>query len=170
MSKEITKNDESEDMEETVPPKNESFKKDSSKEGRAGAPPRVLKGHLPDPPREKRERTPAQIAAFERARASREANIKKKNEDSKRLAEYDAMLLKQKLVDKANKIKLKTMKKMEVIESISSEDDEVVIEKPPLSKGVPKGGQPAPEPKPEPKEEPKKVAAPSKKVMPYKFV
>ena len=156
MSEKITQNDESEEIEETVPKK------------------KILKGHLPDPPREKRERTPAQIAAFERARASREANIKKKNEDAKRLAEYDAMMLKQKLVEKANKIKLKTMKKVEVIESISSEEDEVVIEKPPLSKGrgsaparleegaASKGGQPAPEP------EPKKVAAPPKKAIPMK--
>jgi hypothetical protein len=151
MSEKITQSDESEEMEETVPKK------------------KILKGHLPDPPREKKERTPAQIAAFERARASREANIKKKNEDAKRLAEYDAMMLKQKLVEKANKIKLKTMKKIEVIESISSEEDEVVIEKPkakpkpelkpepPLSKGVPKEGQ-------------RGVPAPPKKVIPYKFV
>jgi hypothetical protein len=142
MSEKITQSDESEEIEETVKPK------------------KILKGHLPDPPREKRERTPAQIAAFERARASREANIKKKNEDAKRLAEYDTLMLKQKLVEKANKIKLKTMKKVEVIESISSEEDEVVIEKP--------KAKPKPEPKPEP--EPKKAAPPPKKVMPYKFV
>lgn len=151
MSEKITQSDESEEIE--VP----EVKK------------KILKGHLPDPPKEKKERTPAQIAAFERARASREANIKKKNEDAKRLAEYDAMLLKQKLVEKANKIKLKTMKKVEVIESISSEEDEVVIEKPPLSKGASKEGQRGvPAPKPEP--EPKKVVAPPKKVMPYKFI
>jgi hypothetical protein len=90
---------------------------------------KVLKGHLPDPPREKKERTAAQVAAFERARASRESNLKKREADAKRLAEYDAMILKQKLVEKANKIKLKTMRKVEAIESVSS-DDEVVIERP----------------------------------------
>jgi len=117
---------------------------------------KILKGLEPIPPREKKERTPAQIAAFEKARASRASSIKKKEEDAKRLAEYDAMLLKQKLKEKADKIKLKTMKKIETIESISSDEDEVVIEKP--------------KPKPKPVEQKPPPPAPPKKIMPYKFV
>jgi len=119
---------------------------------------KTLKGLEPPPPREKKERTPAQIAAFEKARESRALSIKKKNEDAKRLAEYDAMLVKQKLKEKADKIKLKTMKKIEVIESVSSDEDEVNIEKP------------KPKPKPEPKPEPPKPPPPTKKIIPYKFV
>jgi len=141
----ITKNDDSEDIEEPEVPKKSS---------------KVLKGNLPPPPKEKKERTPAQIAAFERARASREANIKKKNEDAKRLAEYDALIVKQKLMEKANKLKLKTMKKVEVIESVSSEEDEVIIEKPKAK----------PKPKEEPKTAPAPAPVPAKKVIPYKFV
>ena len=153
----VTRNDDSEDIEEPEVPK----KRGSAPARLEGEKPsKVLKGHLPDPPKEKKERTPAQIAAFERARASREANLKKKNEDAKRLAEYDALIVKQKLMEKANKLKLKTMKKVEVIDSISSEEDEVVIEKPKA--------------KPKPKEEPKSTTAttpvPAKKVIPYKFV
>lgn len=126
MADEIIENDDEETIEETPQPKK-----------------KILKGHLPVPPREKKERTPAQIAAFERARASREANIKKRDADSRRLAEYDAMMVKQKLVEKAQKIKLKTMKKIETIESISSDDeDEVIIERKPAHA----------KPKPQPRE------------------
>jgi len=117
---------------------------------------KTLKGLEPPPPKEKKERTPAQIAAFEKARASRASSIKKKEEDTKRLAEYDAMMVKQKLKEKADKIKLKTMKKIETIESISSDEDEVVIEKP------------KPKPKPEPTKPP--PPKPVAKIMPYKFV
>ena len=151
----VTRNDDSEDIEEPEVPKKPSLSKATPK-----GEPRVLKGHLPDPPKEKKERTPAQIAAFERARASREANLKKKNEDAKRLAEYDALIVKQKLMEKANKLKLKTMKKVEVIESVSSEEDEVVIEKPKAK----------PKPKEEPKTAPAPAPVPAKKVIPYKFV
>ena len=142
MADEITKNDDEETIETTEQPKK-----------------KILKGNLPVPPREKKERTPAQIAAFERARASRESNLKKREADAKRLAEYDAMLVKQKLVEKAQKIKLKTMKKIETIESISSDEDEVIIEKPKQRKSVP---TPAPTPAPAP--------APKPKITPYKFV
>ena len=143
MADEINENDDEETIEETPVPKK-----------------KVLKGHLPVPPREKKERTPAQIAAFERARASREANVKKREADAKRLAEYDAMMVKQKLVEKAQKIKLKTMKKIETIEAISSdEEDEVIIEKP-------KQRKPAPTPTPASAPAP----APKPKIVPYKFV
>ena len=143
MADEIIENDDEETIEETPQPKK-----------------KILKGHLPVPPREKKERTPAQIAAFERARASREANIKKRDADSRRLAEYDAMMVKQKLVEKAQKIKLKTMKKIETIESISSDDeDEVIIERKPAHA----------KPKPQPRE----VVAPTPPPKPqtqFKFV
>jgi hypothetical protein len=66
------------------------------------------------------------------------------------------MMVKQKLKEKADKIKLKTMKKIETIESISSDEDEVVIEKP------------KPKPKPEPTKPP--PPKPVAKIMPYKFV
>ena len=121
MADEITRSDDEEIIEAPAPQKK-----------------KILKGNLPPPPPVKKERTPAQIAAFERARASREANIKKRDADAKRLAEYDALMLKQKLVEKANKLKLKTMKKVEVIDSISSDEDEVIIEKP--KKSAPKQG------------------------------
>lgn len=151
MADEINKNDDEETIEETPVQKK-----------------KVLKGNLPVPPREKKERTPAQIAAFERARASRESNLKKREADAKRLAEYDAMMVKQKLVEKAQKIKLKTMKKIETIESISSdEEDEVIIErtggKPPNPQPKRTGGKP---PNPQPTPQP----APKPKVVPYKFV
>jgi hypothetical protein len=111
---------------------------------------KILKGNLPSNPPPKKERTPAQIAAFEKARASREANLKKKEADAKRLAEYDALMVKQKLVEKANKMKLKTMKKIETIESISSDDeDEVIIEKP-KKQSVPKREMQQPQPTPPP--------------------
>ena len=145
MADKINENDDEETIEETPVQKK-----------------KVLKGNLPVPPREKKERTPAQIAAFERARASRESNLKKREADAKRLAEYDAMLVKQKLVEKAQKIKLKTMKKIETIEAISSdEEDEVIIEKPKQRKSVP---TPAPTPAPAPQ------PAPKPKIVPYKFV
>lgn len=137
---------------------------------------KVLKGHLPDPPREKKERTPAQVAAFERARASRELNLKKREADAKRLAEYDAMILKQKLVEKANKIKLKTMRKVEAIESVSS-DDEVVIERPSIpreSKRAHHASVPTVDKVPDkvPDRIPDKVETrPVKpKILPYKFI
>ena len=149
MADKITQNDDDETLE--VP---EVKKKES----------RILKGHLPSNPPPKKERTPAQIAAFEKARASREANIKKKEADAKRLAEYDAMLVKQKLVEKANKMKLKTMKKIETIESISSdEEDEVVIEKP-KKRETPPVRVPAPAPVPP------AAPVPPKPKFPFKFV
>lgn len=128
-------------------------------------PKRLLKGQMPDPPREKRERTPAQIAAFERARDSRAKNLAKREADAKRLAEYDAMLLKQKITEKADRIKVKTMKKIETIESVPS-DDEEIIERPARS-SIP----PAPRAKQEqPKPTPKPTETPKPKIMPYKFV
>jgi len=120
---------------------------------------KTLKGLEPPPPKEKKPRTEAQIKAFEKARESRASSLKKKEEDAKRLAEYDAMMVKQKLKEKADKIKLKTMKKIETIESISSDEDEVVIEKP----------KPKPKPPPLPEQKPP-PPAPPKKIMPYKFV
>ena len=125
-------------------------------------PKRLLKGQMPDPPREKRERTPAQIAAFERARGSRAKNLAKREADAKRLAEYDSMLLKQKITEKADRIKVKTMKKIEAIESVPSDDDEV-IERP--------VSRPPPRAKPEqPKPTPKPIETPKPKIVPYKFV
>jgi hypothetical protein len=147
MADEITKNDDEETIETTEQPKK-----------------KILKGNLPVPPREKKERTPAQIAAFERARASRESNLKKREADAKRLAEYDAMLVKQKLVEKAQKIKLKTMKKIETIDAISSDEDEVIIERKPTGgkPPTPHAGRSPPQPTPQP--------APKPKIVPYKFV
>lgn len=128
-------------------------------------PKRLLKGQMPDPPREKRERTPAQIAAFERARLSRAKNLAKREADAKRLAEYDAMILKQKITEKADRIKVKTMKKIETIDSVPS-DDEEIIERPARS-SIP----PAPRAKQEqPKPTPKPTETPKPKIMPYKFV
>ena len=145
MADEITKNDVEEDLEATPQPKK-----------------KILKGHLPDSPREKKERTQAQILAFEKARASREANLKKREADAKRLAEYDKMMLKQKLVEKAEKIKLKTMKKIETIDAISRDDSD--DEPPPIQK---------PKPKPKPVPEPVKSTPPTPKPKPaslFKFV
>ena len=124
-------------------------------------PKKVLKGMLPPPERVKKERTPAQIAAFEKAKEVRAANLSKKEADAKRLAEYDALIVKQKLKEKADKVKLKTMKKIETIESISSDEDEVIIEKPKVKPN------PKPTPKPPPTPE---VVKPPQKVVPYKFV
>ena len=154
MADKINENDDEETIEETPVQKK-----------------KVLKGNLPVPPREKKERTPAQIAAFERARASRESNLKKREADAKRLAEYDAMLVKQKLVEKAQKIKLKTMKKIETIEAISSdEEDEVIIERKPTgrSQPTPHVGRSPPQPAPQPIAS--GAGAQPRKIVPYKFV
>ena len=143
MADEITKNDVEEDLETTPQPKK-----------------KILKGHLPDSPREKKERTQAQILAFEKARASRESNLKKREADAKRLAEYDKLMLKQKIVEKAEKLKLKTMKKIETIDAISSDDDSD-DEPPPIQKQKSK-------PKPEPV---KPIPTPvSKPKIAFKFV
>lgn len=152
-TQEITNNAESEELEQSPRLVNESRSI------------KILKGHQPDPPREKRERTAAQIAAFERARDSRAKNLAKREADAKRLAEYDAMLLRQKLAEKADRIKVKTMKKIEAIESVPS-DDEEVIERPTRDERAPPRAKQ--EPKPVPKPEPPKPAP--KKLVPYKFV
>lgn len=150
-TQEITNNAESEELEQSPRLVNESRSI------------KILKGHQPDPPREKRERTAAQIAAFERARDSRAKNLAKREADAKRLAEYDAMLLRQKLAEKADRIKVKTMKKIEAIESVPSDDEEVIERT-----AAPPAPRAKPEPKPVPKPEPPKPAP--KKLVPYKFV
>lgn len=138
-------------------------------------PKRLLKGQMPDPPREKRERTPAQIAAFERARDSRAKNLAKREADAKRLAEYDAMILKQKIKEKADRIKVKTMKKIEAIESVPS-DDEEVIERP-RQPPAPRVNEPQVRvsrdngmKQEQPKPTPKPTETPKPKIVPYKFV
>ena len=155
MAELITQNDETEPLEAPTPPKK-----------------KILKGNLPIPPPVKKERTAAQIAAFEKARASRDANLKKRDADAKRLAEYDAMIVKQKLVEKAKKIKLKTMKKIETIEAISSDDDSEE-EAPPIQKSKPKPSSGHPVSRTSPAEvKPPTPVAPvrPKPVLPFKFV
>jgi len=156
MAELITQNDETETLEAPAPPKK-----------------KILKGNLPVPPPVKKERTPAQIAAFERARASRDANLKKREADAKRLAEYDSMMVKQKLVEKAKKIKLKTMKKIETIEAISSDDDSEE-EAPPIQKPKTKpSGNAVSRPLPAESKPPQPAAAAPvrpKPVLPFKFV
>lgn len=76
----------------------------------------------PRPPR-----TEAQRLAFERCKAKRDANAKKRAEDAKKLAEYEKKALEEKVLAKAVSIKKKQIKKQVVLDEIS--DDETPIEK-----------------------------------------
>lgn len=92
----------------------------------------------PRPPR-----TEAQRLAFERCKAKRDANAKKRAEDAKKLMEYEKKALEEKVLAKAVSIKKKQIKKQVVLDEIS--DDETPIEK---IKEIAKKIKPVEKPKP----------------------
>ena len=107
----------------------------------------VYKKKEPTEPKPKRDRTPAQIAAWEKCLANRtkarEERAKLKEEDAKRLAEYKKQLAKKtetKIVKKAVGIKKKQIVREEEIDEIS--DDETPIEV--VKEIIKKRRQPAP--------------------------
>ena len=72
-------------------------------------------------------RTEAQKLAFEKCKAKRDENAKKRLADAKKLAEYEKKALEEKLISKAISIKKKQIKKQVILDEIS--DDETPIEK-----------------------------------------
>lgn len=107
----------------------------------------VYKKKEPTEPKPKRERTPAQIAAWEKCLANRtkarEERAKLKDEDAKLLAEYKKQLAKKtesKIVKKAVGIKKKQIIREEEIDEIS--EDETPIEV--VKEIIKKRRQPAP--------------------------
>lgn len=93
--------------------------------------------------REKKPRTEAQQKAFEACLKRRAECIAKRKADAERLAEFDRKALEEKVVKKAVAIKKKAIKKMEVLDDISSEEEEV---------------------------KPKRAKTPVKPIMPFKFI
>ena len=65
--------------------------------------------------------------AFEKCKAKRDENAKKRLADAKKLAEYEKIALEEKLISKAISIKKKQIKKQVILDEIS--DDETPIEK-----------------------------------------
>jgi hypothetical protein len=70
-------------------------------------------------------RTEAQKLAFEKCKAKRDANAKKRLEDAKKLAEYEKKALEEKVIAKAISIKKKQIKKQVVLDEISDDDTEI---------------------------------------------
>jgi len=112
-------------------------------------------------PKPKRERTPAQIAAWEKCLANRtkarEERAKLKDEDAKLLAEYKKQLAKKtetKIVKKAVGIKKKQIIREEEIDDISEDETPIEVVKEIIKKRrqpAPKKQLPAkPQPEPEP--------------------
>jgi len=73
--------------------------------------------------KEKKPRTEAQQKAFEACLKRRAECVAKRKADAERLAEFDRKALEEKVVKKAVAIKKKAIKKMEVLDDISSEDE-----------------------------------------------
>ena len=96
--------------------------------------------------KEKKPRTEAQQKAFELCLKKRADSIAKRKADAERLAEFEKKALEEKVMKKAVAIKKKTIKKLEVLDDISSSSDE----------------EPTPVKRP--------VKQPIKPVCPYKFV
>lgn len=96
--------------------------------------------------KEKKPRTEAQQKAFELCLKKRADSIAKRKSDAERLAEFEKKALEEKVVKKAVAIKKKAIKKLEVLDDISSSSDE----------------EPAPVKRPS--------KQPIKPVCPYKFV
>ena len=112
-------------------------------------------------PKPKKERTPAQIAAWERCLANRQKNRedrkKIQDEDTKLLAEYKKQLSKKtetKIVKKAVGIKKKQIIREEEIDEISEDETPIEVVKeiikkrrqPAVKKQLPAKPQPEPEP------------------------
>lgn len=122
----------------------------------------IYKKKEPIEPKPKRERTPAQIAAWEKCLANRQKNRedrkKIQDEDAKLLAEYKKQLAKKaesKVVKKAVGIKKKAIVREQDLDEIS--EDETPIEV--VKEIIKKRRQPAPkkQPQPQPEPEPQKM-------------
>lgn len=84
--------------------------------------------------KEKKPRTEAQQKAFELCLKKRADSIAKRKADAERLAEFERKALEEKVMKKAVAIKKKTIRKLEVLDDISSSSDEEV----PVKKPAPK--------------------------------
>lgn len=104
-------NEKVEDLEEVIEPKVDED---------------VDKGETVEAVKVKKPRTPKQLEAFEKAKAIRDANAKKRKEEAERKAEEERKLIEEKLVKKAIALKKKQIKKQAVLDSIS--DDETPLE------------------------------------------
>ena len=79
------------------------------------------------PVKVKRERTDKQKEAFARCLETKKVNAKKRNDDAKRLAEFEKAALEEKIVKKAISIKKKQIKKQSALDEISDNDDEIEV-------------------------------------------
>lgn len=82
----------------------------------------------PDDGRKKRERTPAQIAAWERCRAKREENRTLRKQEDEAAAAEQKTALEKKVVKKAVKIKKKVLVREAVLDDVSEESDDSDID------------------------------------------
>ena len=89
-------------------------------------------------PKAKKPRTEAQIKAFERCLELKKEKAKKRNDEAKRLAEYDKKALEEKVVAKAISIKKKQIKKQIALDEISDDDAPIeVIKSKPKAAAIP---------------------------------
>ena len=86
----------------------------------------------------KKARTPKQLEAFERAKAIRDANAKKRKEEAEMKAEQERKIIEDKLVKKAIALKKKQIKKQEILDSISDDDTPLEVIKKSIESGKPK--------------------------------
>jgi len=84
----------------------------------------------------KRERTPAQMAVFEKAQANRAANIIKKREESERIQAEEKKKKEEKLIKKAVAVRKKQLKREAVLDELSDDDSPVQRDKPITQKAV----------------------------------
>lgn len=75
-------------------------------------------------PKIKKERTPAQVAAFKKAMEVRDANKAKRQEEKKALEEMAKKQLEEKIVRKAIAIKKKQIKQEKIVEPESESEEE----------------------------------------------
>ena len=78
--------------------------------------------------RKKKGRTPAQIAAFEKCRAKREANRKLRREEDEAVAAEQKAALEEKVVKKAVKVRKKQVIREAVLDDVSSDSDDSDID------------------------------------------
>ena len=90
----------------------------------------VEEEHIIEPPktvlRVKKERTPAQVKAFETARETRRINAEKRKDERDLLAQQERKLVEEKLVKKAISVKKKQIKQQAVLDEISDDDTDMV--------------------------------------------
>lgn len=101
--------------------------------------------------RVKKERTPAQLKAFEKARETARVNAEIRKADRDLVAQEERKLVEEKLVKKAISVKKKQIKKQAVLDEISDDETDMVeIEK--IVKKLPaKNSEPIPIELPAPK-------------------